>query len=84
MMYVHVIPDECATWRVYDAGAREPVSEPTSTKAELAVVCAMSDSAVSPREATARSAGIEREPLTDARRARGGPWSTAVVSEARR
>jgi hypothetical protein len=37
----------------------------------------VSDSAVSPREGTARSAGtIEREPLTNVRRPRG-PWSTS-------
>jgi hypothetical protein len=34
---VHVIADERTTWRVYDAGAGEPVSEHTSaTDAELA------------------------------------------------
>ena len=36
MTEVHVIPDE-RTWRVYDAGAPEPVSEHTNaTEAELA------------------------------------------------
>jgi hypothetical protein len=38
MTDVHVVPDERTTiWRVYDAGAREPVSEHTNaTEAELA------------------------------------------------
>jgi hypothetical protein len=37
MTEVHVIADERSTWRVYDAGAAEPVSEHTSaTDAELA------------------------------------------------
>jgi hypothetical protein len=47
--------------------------------------CAMSDFAGSAREVTPRPAGtVERAPLTTLRRARGGPWSTAVMSEARR
>ena len=37
MSEVHVIPDDRTTWRVYDAGAREAVSEHTNaTEAELA------------------------------------------------
>ena len=37
MSEVHVIPDHLTTWRVFDAGAPEPVSEHTSaTDAELA------------------------------------------------
>ena len=37
MTEVHVIPDDRTTWRVYDAGADEAVSEHTSaTDAELA------------------------------------------------
>ena len=37
MTEVHVIPDERTTWRVYDAGTTEPVSEHTSaTEAEFA------------------------------------------------
>jgi hypothetical protein len=37
MTEVHVIPDERTTWRVYDTGAPEPVSEHTNaTEAELA------------------------------------------------
>ena len=36
MSEVHVIPDDLTTWRVFDAGAREAVSEHTSaTDAEL-------------------------------------------------
>ena len=37
MSEVHVIPDDRTTWRVFDAGAREAVSEHTNaTEAELA------------------------------------------------
>ena len=37
MSEVHVIPDNRTTWRVFDAGAREAVSEHTNaTDAELA------------------------------------------------
>ena len=37
MSEVHVIPDDRTTWRVFDAGAREAVSEHTNaTDAELA------------------------------------------------
>ncbi len=37
MSEVHVIPDHLTTWRVFDAGAPEPVSEHTSaTDAEFA------------------------------------------------
>jgi hypothetical protein len=37
MSEVHVIPDDRTTWRVYDADAREAVSEHTNaTEAELA------------------------------------------------
>ncbi len=37
MTEVHVIPDERTTWRVFDAGAPEPISEHTNaTEAELA------------------------------------------------
>ena len=39
MTEVHVIPDEQTTWRVYDAGLVEPVSEHTNaTEAELAAL----------------------------------------------
>jgi len=44
MMDVHVIPDERATWRIYDAGTHEPVSEHTSaTDAELAAKARAAD-----------------------------------------
>jgi len=39
MTEVHVIPDERTTWRVYDAGLADPVSEHTNaTEAECAAV----------------------------------------------
>ena len=44
MTEVHVIPDERTIWRVYDAGAPEPVSEHTNaTDAELAAMARAED-----------------------------------------